>query len=182
MEPVARGTLKNALCFHTIKIHKIFNWKIHVNPSWDEYKIFTYLLQLAEMFTYVNLVKRVYKNGGCMHSFHYPVSTLTTAMSASPFFFLFLYNRTRTTVVMHQALSLHIPALSTFQEHVIPSPPNLRVTFNNNLASCKNNTFVIVNFASCFRTQIIPAFKAAKGKCVCLLMGGALLSRGLFFL
>lgn len=58
----------------------------HVNPSWDEYKIFTYLLQLAEMFTYVNLVNRVYKNGGYMHSFHYPVSTLTTAISASPFF------------------------------------------------------------------------------------------------
>lgn len=33
-----------------------------------------------------------------------------------------------------------------------PLPPNLRVTFNNNLALCRNNTFAIVNFASCFQT------------------------------
>lgn len=35
------------------------------------------------------------------------------------FFFFYIVT---TPVVMHQVLSLNIPALSTFQEHVIPSP------------------------------------------------------------
>lgn len=180
MEPVARGTLKNALCFHTIKKHQISNRKIHVNPSWDEYKIFTYLLPHC-WDVYLNVVKHVYKNGGYMHSFHFPVSTLTTVISASPFLFFFFpvlvqpyenHSGNASSAVITYPCTKHISRACN------PLPPNLRVTFNNNLASCKNNTFVIVNFASCFQTPIIPPFKAN----VSVSWWGALLSRGLFFL
>lgn len=115
----------------------------------------------------------------CIHfTSQFPHSPLWSLQALS--FFWFLYNRTRTTVVMHQALSLYIPALSTFQEHVIPSPQiwGWLSTIIWHLAKLQ---FVIVNFASCFQTQIIPAFKVVKGKCVSPPDGAALLSRGLFF-
>lgn len=148
MGPCSTSSLENDLCFQTIKIQRISNWKVRVNPSrltkfdsfpetcWNDYVWF---------FTKIRL-------GIEMNACILPFSSFNTLCydfcEKVQFFFLYRNNPSgnASSAVIKYPCTKHISRARN------PFPPNLRVTFNNNLESCRNNTFVIVNFASCFQT------------------------------
>lgn len=131
MAPVARGPLRKALCFHTLQ------WKTHLNASWDESKTPPCLLQLVQTFNYFNVVTCVSKMEHVCIRFTSPATVIFATL-----FFVALVEPYENLSGNASSAVISYPCTKHISRACNPLPPNLRVTFNNYLASRKRITLL----------------------------------------